>query len=158
MHDRTFATGQIAKMKFNELIHRHPWEEIRDALMRLYPEYESELAGYEQVHAALRQLAPAESDLVLRVESVYNDRMGEYHANVTGRKALGPAAELGEALELKLTPWERWLGMEVDPHSLEKFSEMEIVAHCLWEMTFFGFSQEDIRAASEEITERGLRK
>ena len=41
--------------------------------------------------------------------------------------------------------WEKWLGLKVAPDTLEGFSKVEIVAHCIWEMTFLGLTQEDIR-------------
>ena len=37
--------------------------------------------------------------------------------------------------------FEEWLGFYVDDKTLVKLSYQSIIAHCLWEMTFFGFEQ-----------------
>jgi len=46
---------------------------------------------------------------------------------------------------LEFTPWKEWLGMGIHPESLAHFSEQEILAHCLHEMTFMGFEEEQIQ-------------
>jgi len=40
------------------------------------------------------------------------------------------------------TSWHEWLFMPINKKSMEQFSEIEIIAHCLWEMTFCGFEEE----------------
>lgn len=40
--------------------------------------------------------------------------------------------------------WAEWLGFYVNNSVLEKFSAEQIVALCLYEMTWFGFSEEKI--------------
>ena len=37
---------------------------------------------------------------------------------------------------IEFTPWEEWLGMTIEPASLEAFDEVAILAHCLWERTW----------------------
>jgi hypothetical protein len=39
---------------------------------------------------------------------------------------------------LMFEPWERWLGMQLDPRSTASFPVAETVAHCLWTMAFDG--------------------
>jgi len=144
-------------MKLHHLIHKHPWQNIHAALVRLYPDHESELEGYQEVFEKLKTLTPAASDFQLRVELVYSEHAGEYHIET---KSINPAQEKvksGSLFVLEFTPWSKWLGMELDEHTLEKFSEFDIVAHCLYEMTFFGFTQEDIKTAEEEIVESGIK-
>ncbi len=34
---------------------------------------------------------------------------------------------------------------------LARYAEPDIIAHCLWEMTFFGYTLEDIRQTWDEI-------
>lgn len=42
---------------------------------------------------------------------------------------------------LVASPFESWLGYYIDNETLHKLSCTSIVAHCIWEMTFFGFEQ-----------------
>ncbi len=41
--------------------------------------------------------------------------------------------------------------MELAPETLEKFTELEIIAHCLYEMTFCGYDQDEIQAQLTSI-------
>ena len=52
---------------------------------------------------------------------------------------------------LDLSPWDTWLGLRVRQSLLDKMTAAEIVAHCVWEMTFYGFTQEKIAAFRAEL-------
>ena len=41
--------------------------------------------------------------------------------------------------------------MPIDEKSLEEFSELELIAYCLDEITFIGFEQEDIQAEMDKL-------
>jgi hypothetical protein len=40
--------------------------------------------------------------------------------------------------------WDEWLGMEIEADTLEKYSELKILCHVFWEMTWCGYSMEKI--------------
>lgn len=46
---------------------------------------------------------------------------------------------------IEFIPWRMWLGMDISNESLQSFSAQEIIIHCLYEMTFVGFTEEDIQ-------------
>jgi hypothetical protein len=52
---------------------------------------------------------------------------------------------------LDLSPWDEWLVLRVPQSLLDKMTAAEIVAHCVWEMTFYGFTQEKIAAFCAEL-------
>ena len=52
---------------------------------------------------------------------------------------------------IELTDWAEWLGMEIEPETLSRYAEADIIVHCVWEMTFFGYSQADIEKTVEEL-------
>ena len=56
-----------------------------------------------------------------------------------------------ERCGLDLSPWEEWLTIRIPQSLLEKMTAAEIVAHCVWEMTFYGFTQEKINAFRTEL-------
>ena len=142
-------------MKLHDLIQKHIWKDIRDAIVRLYPDHESELEGYHQVFEKLKTLSPTSSDLQLRIDLVYSEHAGEYHIETKSIHPGQQATKTGALFVLEFTPWSDWLGMELHAQTLENFSEFDIIAHCLYEMTFFGFSLEDIRKTANAIVERG---
>lgn len=47
----------------------------------------------------------------------------------------------GECYALKASSFEEWLGFYIDLDTLSKLTYPSIVAHCIQEMTFFGFEQ-----------------
>jgi hypothetical protein len=56
---------------------------------------------------------------------------------VDGYKKTRPKKKYG----IEFERWEKWLGMNAD----SQFDEKWTIAHCLWEMTFFGFKQAGIQ-------------
>jgi len=41
--------------------------------------------------------------------------------------------------------------MDLAPETLDNFSELEIISHCLFEMTFCGYEQEEIQEQFDSI-------
>lgn len=157
-------------MTFKELLNRHPWAAVKYRLLELYPDEADSIDAYALVYDALILLSPRPSDMHLIVEEVFRPGLDDQPfvdvsgCNGTLQKDLKefehfgvPAdsecanAEVSYAIEF--TPWEEWLGMEVDPATLEAFDEVAIIAHCLWEMTFAGFDQETIQQKVDELRE-----
>lgn len=52
---------------------------------------------------------------------------------------------------LKFSPWEKWLGSTVDDLILSQYERAEIVAICLFDMTWAGFSSEDVIIFHQEF-------
>lgn len=52
---------------------------------------------------------------------------------------------------LSFQPWEEWLASEIDEATQAGFTGPEIVAHCIWDMTFHGFEQVQIQEELEFI-------
>ena len=52
---------------------------------------------------------------------------------------------------LEYTEWERWLGYEVDWETYNKYDKEFVIAHCLWEMTWSGYSQRSIQQRRKEM-------
>jgi cell division septum initiation protein DivIVA len=44
--------------------------------------------------------------------------------------------------------------MDLAPETTEKFSDLDIIAHCLYEMTFIGYNEEEISEQFETINDR----
>lgn len=49
-----------------------------------------------------------------------------------------------------LSPWTEILGYEVDPDNALEVGPVPLAATVLWEMTFFGFDEEDVESEREE--------
>ena len=55
---------------------------------------------------------------------------------------------------LCLRPWAEWLGMEIEQATLDALPASQILAHCLWEMTFHGFEEWQVQEMSDELKRR----
>ena len=97
----------------------------------------------------LRKLAPdpAGSRYQLSIELTSSvDAKDHPFWDVTSVKEGDP-----ERCGLDLSPWEEWIALHVPQSLLDKMTAAEIVAHCVWEMTFYGFTQEKIAAFRAEL-------
>ena len=103
---------------------------------------DAEFVGlHELVYLQLLMLDPKPSDVVL---DITQDEDGA--ADVSG---IEPGTK--ERLGLCLTRWEEWLGMEVAASTPERYPAPEVIAHCLCEMSFHGYEQDEIARFREDL-------
>lgn len=155
-------------MKLKELILTSSWNEVKSSLLRTYQHSERSIGKFQNVFDTLMSLQPRVTTMRLCVEEVFRESIdGEPCIEVFGKdgtlnKDLPDFRHFSEtastefansetSFALDLVPWEEWLGMELDPSTLQAHSGSDIIAHCLWEMTFFGFDQATIQKHKEEI-------
>ena len=152
-------------MKFRELVDKYVWDDVCPVLLRLYPDEEQIGESYEQVYETLRSLQPASTKLRICIETVADGLDGTTYEGVSGKdgttnRETAPEADWDDergnqeaTFGIEFTDWAKWLGMEIDPETVARYSEPEIIGHCLWEMTFYGFSQEKIQKFIDDMEE-----
>ena len=59
-----------------------------------------------------------------------------------------------ERYGIEFTPWNRWLQMTISSETLNSYSSDEIIAHCIWEMTFFGWDETIIKKEIDKLVEQ----
>lgn len=132
-------------MKLKELIQSNSWLSVSAILLQLYPDEEKNISGYEKVFEELMFMLPEDSEILIVVAHQKDDFDGEEYVAVSGKYANPKNEEEEYSQAIEFTPWSQWLGMEISPESLLHFSELEIISHCLYEMTFAGFDEEHIQ-------------
>ncbi len=120
-------------MTLGNLIQTSLWPEVKAALLSLFPSEEASLGPYERVFRGLRLIVPGSSDMRICVEATFREGLDD------------------EPFD---RPWNEWLGMSIDPATLERLTAARIVSHCLWEMTFHGFEQTEIVEQRDELKRR----
>jgi hypothetical protein len=142
-------------MRFGEIIKSNNWLSVEMVLLKLYPDEKENISGYEEVFNKLRVLRPKESDISILVSWEKDDFDQTDYVNVSGyyNNPDKNTDELTNSLAIEFTPWSDWLGMDVDPNTLKTFNELEIISHCLYEMTFVGFEEEEIQAEMDRIND-----
>jgi len=150
-------------MKFKDLIDKYIWNDAQAVLLRFYPDEEKSIEEYQQVYEMLRSLQPAETKLRICIETVTDSLDGATWEDVSGkdgttRRETAPEMEWDvergneeASFGIEFTDWAEWLGMEIDSQTAVRYPELAIIAHCLWEMTFVGYSREVVREKREEL-------
>lgn len=140
-------------MKFAELIKNNSWLSIEYIMLALYPDEKKNMSGYKEVFDKLKVLQPKETDILILVSWEKDDFDQSDYVNVSGYNNTPNenSEELTNSLALEFTPWNEWLGMDIDQGTINAFNELEIVAHCLYEMTFISFEEEEIKAELDKI-------
>lgn len=138
-------------MTLKELIDQHHWLSVKYQLTQLYPNEQIQIDAYQDVYEQLKQLIPEPSDSTIRLTEITDE--DESYVSVDGYYTDGRVDERSgnNALALDFTPWNQWVGMSVDAHTFGEFAELEIIAHCLYEMTFIAFDQEEIKEQLDDL-------
>lgn len=123
-------------MTLKELLKKYSTRHIEKKLLELFPEEEDFIKNEEYLNLIIRllRIKPTKSNLSIIVEKVNS----EFY-NGVDVSGIDKSKEDNVRHGLQLTPWDIWLGMEIDKKSFENFSEIEVLAYCLDEMTYFGF-------------------
>jgi len=163
-------------MKFEELIEDLTWDEVKEALEKNYNIVEEDLIGYEKVFFKLRGMDSVENKMKIYLNYIEKDVLSDdidfepywdlYGRNGTLNKDTSDAEMFEDAQQdwldaevtygLDFTPWNEWLGMEIDEETANNImlTRADIVSHCLWELTFISYDEEDIQGRLEELTEQ----
>ena len=137
-------------MKFVELVYKYKWDEICSVLISLYPNDQKNISGFKMVFEQLQTLMPAETNMRIILKEVFDEFENERYTCVSGVDGTLKKEENPEIFKddkignqevsygIEFTDWEEWLGTD-------------IIAHCLWEMSFYGYTQEAIKKTIDMI-------
>lgn len=133
-------------MILKQLFSNCNWLSVWKRLVILYPDQKESEEIYRNVFQQLQSLNPSQTDLILVLEEKANELNPTPYIDVSGKR-------MNETMEyaLEFSPWENWLGMELDKITLREFSHYDIIAHSLYEMTYIGYSQDEIKQQLEEL-------
>lgn len=135
-------------MTLKEIFTTTPWQDIAIALVSAYPNQRRLLEGYQIVFETLKLMEPKESEMTLYV--VYDESKSEDGGHdVYGIKADKPDERWG----LLFVPWAEWLGIEPAEETISTCTPEQIAASCLFEMTYFGFTEEQRKQQEASLDE-----
>lgn len=145
-------------MKFSELVKDVNWQEVKESLQKFYEYNKTELSNHQIVFEKLKYIEPVENDM--RITVAFQEPDGwlveEGYWYVDGKKCTEDFADSEVGFALDFTPWNEWLGMEIDQESANDIRLMraDIVALCLYEMTFHGYDESDIQEVFSELEKK----
>lgn len=140
-------------MKFKELVDRVDVFSVVDRLIELYPDQEKSRDAYIGVLNGLKTTDAVESKddiklLVVELEDSFGDDI-EVYVNVSGYSETEQ-----QSYAIEFSPWNEWLGMKMYTNSIKRFGEVDVMAHCLYEMTFCGFESVEVEKRMDDIADR----
>lgn len=158
-------------MKLSELLAALTWADVKAALLWHYPATQEGMEDYRQVFSRLREMDKVASPMRIVLHQVSREgREEKPRTDVTGRdgtlnrelkdfqylaQPVDPAYANAEvSYSLVYTPWEQWLGMDIDLQTLQDYTAAQVAAHCLWEMTFYGYEESQVQAERDELQRR----
>jgi hypothetical protein len=146
-------------MKLHDLIKSYNWLSVELTLLRLYPDQEKMLDDYRNVFEKLKITEPAEYDELEIILTEYDcdpnfESHNETYVDVSGQKKIPDPNEITNGYAIEFLEWDKWLGMDLATETTKNFSDLEIIAHCLYEMTFIDYDEEAIQEQLKSLNDR----
>lgn len=147
-----------SNMKLNDLIKSYNWLSVELTLLQLYPDQDKMVDEYRNVYKKLKITEPADYDELEIILIEYEDDSAfendeETYIDVSGRNKMSDPNEIIYSYALEFLEWDKWLGMDLATETIEKFSDLEIIAHCLYEMTFVDYDEEAIQQQFKSLND-----
>lgn len=127
-------------MKLKELILKNSWKSVwgTGIFVSHYHESQNVERNYRNVYRFLRSTKPGKTEMQIWLTESYDDIDERMNVYVHGIKS-GDTAEKPEFWGIEFDNWGEWLDMEIRNDIKRPITEPEIIAHCLYELTFYGW-------------------
>ncbi len=143
-------------MKFKGLLDLYQDKDIIDRLLDLYPNQVKNKDGYIKALLELRKTKPTRTNLKLQIKHIVDNLDKK---NIEEYERVDGVSEKTDKygnnqVAIEYTFWGQWLSMPITKPTLENYFEIDILAYCLWEMTWGGYSNKEVQKQWEEIAGR----
>ncbi|MFM9329348.1 DUF6557 family protein [Paenibacillus mesotrionivorans] len=133
---------------FEEILNKVDFNCVWVELVSLYPDILQTKEKYKIAFESLLSKRPEKNveEMIIHIDSADYESDVKSEDSVTEYRVHGKnnSLEWTGYWDISSNNWAEWLGFYVNNSVLEKFSAEQIVALCLYEMTWFGFSEEKI--------------
>lgn len=132
--------AEIETVTLYDLIREVDFDEVFSRVCFYYPSQSNSRKGYENAFNELldkKQKKHCIGDLFIKVDIEEDD--DEDYLDVCGLNI-----QNGNRYGIELCEWSDWVTMFITKETLDRLSKEDIVAGCLYEMTFFGFSEKSV--------------
>lgn len=129
------------------LIREVKFEDVFERICHYYEDQRGSKDGYEAAFNELltkKQKKHKLGDLFISVDVVHEDDSD--WLDVYGIDKNKPIR-----YGIEFCPWNEWVTMFITNETLTNLSKEDVVAGCLWEMTFFGFSEKRVQEENEKM-------
>ena len=140
--------AEIETATLYDLIREVSFEDVFSRVCFYFPSQCNSKDGYEKAFVELlgkKQNKHLLGDLFIEVEFVKEE--GNY-LDVSGLNTKN-----GVHYGIELCEWTDWLTMFITKETLDRLSKEDIVAGCLYEMTFFGFTENKVLGERDKMVD-----
>jgi hypothetical protein len=130
-------------MTFEDYIATCTFKELLPALLPLCPGHENKMADFKLVFDELRLHKAITSATKIHI-NIHKDLDSPQEPSYVNVSCIEP--DIKGFCAFCGYPWDECLGMEISLDDDVHLSNAEIVANCIWEMTFYGFSEQEINS------------
>lgn len=155
-------------MKLIEILKSLNFEQLKIKFEDLYPDIKDNIIEYENVFNTLLSLEPFDSKFQIKVETVQEQEDVPFEHSVINNRCdaiekngyiiyFQPCVielETNELFSLSFIEWSELINSEIFQQTIEEFTKEEIVCHCIYDMTFYGFTMEEVRQVKNIIVDR----
>lgn len=139
-------------MTFQQLIKANHWLSVKEVFLSIYTSQHKNIGGYEDVFHQLQMIQPAESNIEIVLTQHIDEGFDEGpYTFVSGKEVHNNTGMEPESLAIEFVKWNEWLGMTIENNTLKDYTQLEIISHCLYEITFVGFEEEKIQQELKNI-------
>ena len=125
------------------------FEQVMIDIVDRFPNQRKCFNHYKEAFNELCKMKPVSSDMTLIIEMQHNEDVeGEEYEHLYFRRENDDTPYGGVD-----KPWAEWLGSKIGDDILKSFSKTLIVALSLFEMTYFGWSEEQVQMRFKEMEE-----
>ena len=139
--------AEIETIRLGDIIKEVKFEKVFERLCVWFDDQANSESGYRHVFEDLLTRKPKKhnlSDMFINISS-YTHADGDW-LDVEG---VEPGKKKYYGIEF--CPWDDWISMFITQKTLDSFDKETIVAACLYEMTFFGFTEDKIENKKNEL-------
>jgi hypothetical protein len=150
-------------MTFNDLVQKYAWSVIEPVFLKLHPHESHALKTFGVAYDQLRHLEPVPADLSIVIEEIWDEIDQCYIIDVYGTTKVmhddvsesheheSTKTESQERFGLDFVLWPEWLDMQINENTLAHYTAEEIISHCLYEMTFYGHTLEEVTEHRDRV-------
>lgn len=142
--------ARIETRRLADLLKEVSFDPVFYKLCHWFNDQEGSRNGYESVFNKLVLMNPKKhrlDDLFIEIHIVKEDDGSEW-LNVSGVSVLGSDTT---SYGIEFNPWRDWISSFITQKTLDTLDKEDIVAACLYEMTFFGFEEQRVQDEKNKI-------
>lgn len=135
------GTKNIEQIHFKELILQIRFEKLFKLMKKLYNVDRALYESYENVFNDLIHIEVSNThNMNILLETVVN----AFDVSIKDLKVFGQDIDTKEKFDIEYLEWEAWLAGLINTDKVMEMGKENYAAHCLFHMTKYGFTQEEI--------------